>query len=66
MDTRNAHADHIGLQTVDRNVSHSYWPCVSHPPEMSCEEAVRLASRRGYRSLPAQRSVPAREWVDKR
>lgn len=66
MDTRNAHADHIGLTTVDRNTDHVRWPCVAHPPELSCEEAVRAASRRGFRNLEAQRRVPAREWVEQR
>lgn len=66
LDTRNAYADHIGLVTIDRNVNHVRWPCVSHPPEVRCEDAVQQASRRGFRSLPPQRQVPAREWVDKR
>ncbi|HSS25386.1 MAG TPA: hypothetical protein VLL82_13530 [Mycobacterium sp.] len=66
MDTRNGAADHIGLVTIDRNVDHTRWPCVSHPPEIACEEAIRLASKRGFRTLPPQRQVPAREWVDKR
>ena len=66
LDTRNAFPDHIGHVTLDRNVNHVRWPCVSHPPEISCEDAIRLASKRSWRSLPAQRSVPARDWVDKR
>jgi hypothetical protein len=67
LDTRNAHPDHIGLMTVDRNVNHTRWPCVSHPPELSCEQAMQIASRRSLRSLPAAgRAVTKQDWVDKR
>jgi hypothetical protein len=66
LDIRNAHPDHIGVLTIDVNVSHTRWPCVAHPANLECEEAVRLAARRPLRTLvPAQR-VPTREWVDKR
>lgn len=67
MDTLNAYAEHIGLHTIDRNVSHTRWPCISHPPEVSCNDALKLLNRRGaWRTLPAQRQVPQREWVDTR
>lgn len=66
MDIRNTDSGHIGLQTIDRNVSHTHWPCVSHPPELSCAEAIRLVGKRGFRTLPAQRQIPQREWVDRR
>jgi hypothetical protein len=65
LDTRNAHPDHIGLQTIDRNTDHTRWPCVSHPPEVRCEDALAAAGRRGFRSLPAQSRTPAREWTDR-
>ena len=64
LDTHNAFADHIGLQTVDTNVDHTRWPCVSHPPTVRCEDAVRTASRKGFRTLsPAPAQMPQREWV---
>ena len=64
MDTHNAFSDHIGLQTVDTNVDHTRWPCVSHPPTVLCEDAVRSASRKGFRTLtPAPVRLPEREWV---
>jgi hypothetical protein len=66
LDTRNAAADHIGLVTVDRNVDHTRWPCISHPPELSCGDALRLYGKRGWQSLPAQKQIPQREWVDRR
>ena len=54
----------IGLQTVDCNVDHTRWPCVSHPPPVLCEDAVRSASRKGFRTLtPAPVRLPEREWV---
>jgi hypothetical protein len=67
LDIRNAYADHIGLVTIDRNVDHTRWPCVSHSPEISCDDAVRLASKRPLRSLsPASGQRPVRDWVDRR
>ena len=62
----NAHAGHIGLQTVDTNVDHTRWPCVSHPPDVPCSEAVMSAVRRPPHTLEAANKVPARDWVDKR
>jgi hypothetical protein len=67
MDIRNSYPDHLGLTTTDRNVNHTRWPCVSHPPELQCDQAVQLAGKRGLRSLPAQgKQVPPRDWVDHR
>jgi len=64
LDTHNAYPGHIGLQTVDTNVDHTRWPCVSHPPTVRCEDAVRTASKKGFRSLnPAPRVIMDREWV---
>ena len=65
MDIHNAHPNGvIGLQTVDANVDHTRWPCVSHPPTVRCEDAVRSASKQGFRTLkPAPVSLPEREWV---
>jgi len=64
LDIHNAYPDHIGLQTVDTNVSHTQWPCVSHPPTVLCADAVRTASKRSAHTLrPAPVQVPAREWV---
>ena len=51
MQIKNAYPDHIGLVTIDNNVSHTRWPCISHPPEQDCTEAQRLAGKRGLRSL---------------
>lgn len=64
MDIHNSYAGHIGLQTVDTNVDHTRWPCVSHPPEMSCDVAVHAASRKGFRTLEPAKSVPQREYVE--
>jgi hypothetical protein len=48
---KNAHPGHIGLVTFDENVTHTRWPCISHPPEQDCADAQRLAGRRGVRTL---------------
>jgi hypothetical protein len=66
LDTRNSYPDHIGLETIDRNVDHTRWPCCSHPPELSCEDAVAALGQRGIRSLLAQRQLPVREWSQPR
>lgn len=64
MGIHNAYSDHIGLATDDVNVSHTRWPCVSHPPTISCQEAVSYLTRRGPRVLtPAPRQVPARDYI---
>lgn len=64
LDIHNGHPDHIGLQTVDTNISHTRWPCVAHPPHVLCDDAVRTASRKGFRTLqPAPRLVNEHEWV---
>lgn len=64
MDIHNAFADHIGLQTVDTNVDHTRWPCVSHPPTVRCDDAVRNAGKQGARTLrPAPTQVGTREWT---
>jgi hypothetical protein len=65
MDIHNAHPHGvIGLQTVDTNVTHDRWPCVSHPPEMRCADAIAALSRKPYRALsPASSQVPARDFV---
>lgn len=65
MDIHNAYADHIGVQTVDTNVDHTRWPCVSHSPDVRCEDAVRTASRQGLRTLVPANRVPTREYVEK-
>lgn len=65
MDTRNSHAGHIGLQTIDRNVDHKRWPCVPHPAEVSCEDAIRLASKKSFRSLAPQRPTPRQDWGER-
>jgi len=63
LDIHNAFADHIGLQTVDTNVDHTQWPCVPHPPDVLCADAVRSASKKGFRTLvPANSQVATREW----
>lgn len=63
LDTHNAYADHIGLQTIDTNVDHTRWPCVSHPPNVLCEDAVRNASRKGFRTLvPSPHLVNEHDW----
>lgn len=55
---KNAYPDHIGLVTIDNNVNHTRWPCISHPPDQDCGEAQRIASRRGVRTLtPAPAGV---------
>ena len=56
MQVKNAHPGHIGLVTLDENVNHTRWPCISHPPEQECADALRIASRRGLRTL---RPAPA-------
>jgi hypothetical protein len=64
MIVRNGAADHIGLQTVDNNVNHTRWPCVSHPQDMSCEQAIYNVSKHGFRTLtPAQPVGPVRRFV---
>lgn len=66
MDIHNAYAGHIGVQTTDTNVDHTRWPCVSHPSTVRCEDAVRTASRKGFRTLtPQGGQVIPREWVPK-
>jgi len=66
LDIHNVHpyGHGIGLQTLDTNVDHTRWPCVSHPPTVRCDDAVRTASRKGFRTLvPAPARMPEREWV---
>jgi len=56
---RNAHPDHIGLETIDNNVEHTRWPCVSHPTSMPCLEAQHRLARKGIATLTqAPRVVP--------
>lgn len=63
MDVKNAHPGHIGLRTIDNNVEHTLWPCLSHPASMTCEWAQRLASKRGARSLvPAPTNLTVRPF----
>lgn len=63
MQIRNAYPDHIGLLTLDDNRSHVLWPCISHPASMACEQAQRLASKRGLRSLvPAPSNAQVRPF----
>jgi hypothetical protein len=63
MDVKNAYPDHIGVMTLDTNVDHTRWPCISHPASMTCEQAQRAARTRGLRSLvpapPNVRPFPA-------
>jgi hypothetical protein len=61
----NAYPDHIGVTTVDTNVDHTRWPCVSHDPSVRCEDAVRTASRQGLRTLVPANRVPTREYVER-
>ena len=66
MDVHNVHpyGQGIGLETIDTNVDHTQWPCVSQPPTVLCADAVRSASRRSVHTLrPAPAQLPAREWV---
>lgn len=64
LDTRNAFHDHIGLQTVDTNVSHECWPCVSHPKNVRCRDAIAFLQRKPFRALtPAPRQVPSRDFL---
>jgi hypothetical protein len=64
LDIHNAHPNGvIGLTTTDTNVDHTRWPCVSHPPTTPCEDAVRTANRKGFKTLtPAPTQIPQREW----
>lgn len=63
MKVRNAHGNHIGLQTLDENVLHTRWPCVSHPQAMTCEDAIYTVSKRGFRTLTPAPSAPIRRFI---
>lgn len=64
MIVRNVSAEHIGLMTLDNNVNHTRWPCISHAPEIPCAEAVRAASKTGFRTLtPQQPKAPVRRFI---
>jgi hypothetical protein len=63
LDIRNAHPGHIGLTTIDVVIEHTQWPCVEHAPEVRCADAVRQASKRPFRTLTPQHTVPKRDFV---
>lgn len=63
MDIRNAYPDHIGLTTIDVVIEHTQWPCVEHAPGFPCADAIRQASKRPFRTLTPQHSVPRHDFV---
>jgi hypothetical protein len=64
MIVKNTSLDHIGLETLDNNVNHTRWPCVSHPQSLTCEQALYTASKHGFRTLvPQQPQAPVRRFV---
>jgi hypothetical protein len=63
MRVRNSSAEHLGLITLDENVDHTRWPCISHPGNMTCEQAIKAATVRGLRTLaPAPSPHQARPF----
>jgi hypothetical protein len=61
---KNGSPDHIGLMTLDNNVNHTRWPCVSHGQDLTCEQALYTASKHGFRTLvPQQPAPPVRRFV---